>query len=436
MRFKNPYTDVTLNEAERKLLKQALFTFAKVRTKMFPTLKFDFESYTDPKLEEFVNNSANSWYLEVPLTKANLASRRATGYNFKEWRNRLVSAFNSEGMVENFQTWMENINSEEERLQREEDLGRLSITNHFSVFESKGTNPGARASILNRHDPDFFETNLETLLMNFIETQHEVEQMQDVLLQSKAVLLALNAVGDVGNPRLRKTMEYITKYLTVNVFNKSIMEKDTQKLIGALQPGKHLATTVYILGNFSSMVRDTTEGLLQNMMRSVVKFQTDINGKDLSKAYGIVVKDSFTNVRSINLLSKLNIKYRISNVDVARIQEVLATGRAGLDNWENWAYATMRRPDYLNRMTLFVAKMIHDGVWDAMDIDEYGEIQYNWRKDKRFSIYASGDESNPEYLKQKGAYFSAILEYNREHPESAIDPRSPEANLPNPYTNA
>lgn len=434
MRFKNPYTDVTLNDAERKLLKQALFTFAKVRTKMFPTLKFDFNSYTDPKLEEFI--TTNSWYLEVPLTKANLASRRATGYNFKEWRNRLVSAFNSEGMIENFQTWMENINSEEERLQREDDLGRLSITNHFSIFESNGANPGARASILNRQDPDFFETNLETLLMNFIETQHEVEQMQDVLLQSKAILLALNTVGDVGNPRLKKTMEYITRYLTVNVFNKSIMEKDTQKLIGVLQPGKHLATTVYILGNFTSMVRDTTEGLLQNVMRSVIKFQTDINGNDLAKAYGIVVKNSFTNVRSINLLSKLNIKYRISNVDVARIQEVLATGRAGIDNWENWAYATMRRPDYLNRMTLFVAKMIHDGVWDAISIDKYGEIQYDWKKDKRFSIYASGDVNNPEYLKQKGAYFSAILEYNREHPETAINPKDPEANLPNPYTNA
>ena len=435
MRFKNPYTDVTLTEPERKLLKQALFTFAKVRTKMFPGLKFDFSSYDDPNLQSFVNDSANSWYLEVPLTKANLASRRATGYNFKEWRERVKNVINGRA-IENFQSWMENINSEEERLQREDDLSRLSVTNHFSIFESKGSNPGARASILNRHESDFFETNLETLLMNFIETQHEVEQMQDVLLQSKAVLLALNTVGDVGNPRLKKTMEYITKYLTVNVFNKSIMEKDTQKIIGAIQPGKHLATTVYILGNFSSMVRDTTEGLLQNMMRSIIKFQTDINGKDLSKAYGIVVKDSFTNVRSINLLNKLNIKYRISNVDVARIQEVLATGRAGIDNWENWAYATMRRPDYLNRMTLFVAKMIHDGVWDAMDIDEYGEILYDWKKDRRFAIYASGDKSNPEYLKQKGAYFSAILEYNREHPESAIDPRNPEANLPSPYTNA
>lgn len=435
MRFKNPYTDPTLSDPERKLLKQALFTFAKVRTKMFPKLNFDFSSYTDPKLEEFVNDSNNSWYLEVPLTKANLASRRATGTAFKEWRERVKSIFNGKA-IENFQTMMENINSEEEKLQREQDLSRLSLTNQFALYESKGPNPNLRASILNRKEPGFFETNLETLLVNFVVKQHEVEQMQNVLLQSKAILLALNTVGNVGNPRLQKTMEYITKYLTVNVFNKSIMEEDTKKVIGSIMPARHLATTVYILGNLTAAVRDTTEGLLQNIMRSVIKFQTDINGKDLTKAYEIVVKNAFTNVRSINLISKLNIKYRISNVDVARIQEVLATGRAGIDNWENWAYATMRRPDFVNRMTLFVAKMIHDGVWEAIDITEDGELTYDWKRDKRFSVYASGDTNHKDYLKQKGAYYSAILEYNREHPESAISLVDPNAALPNPYTNA
>jgi len=141
------------------------------------------------------------------------------------------------------------------------------------------------------------------------------------------------------------------------------------------------------------------------MTRSVIKYQTNISSKNLAKAYKIVVQNSFSNVRSINILNQLNTFYRISNVDVARIQEVLATGRSGVVNYENWLYATMRRPDFINRMTLFVARMLEDGVMDtdlensAYSLDENGDLKYNWKLDKRFSIYASGDEKNPEYLK-------------------------------------
>ena len=441
MRFKNPWTNRTLKDYESKFLKQVLFTLAQVRMQMFPRLKFDFKNAFDPELKDFAENPANSWYLEVPLTKANLASRRATGYTFKESWTRLKRAFTAEGAAQNFNEFFENLSTEEEVEMVNEDIRRMSATNHFAWYETLNSHNGsaARASILNQKDPDFFETNVETLLMNFIVAQHEMEEMNDVLLQSKAILLTLSSVGDMGNPKLKRIIKYIQDYLTVNVFNRSIMEKDTKKVMGIVSPTKHLATTVYILGNLSSAVRDLTEGLLQNVTRSVIKFQTNITSKELAKAYAIVMKDgTFSNVRSMNILNQLNIKYRISNVDIARIQEVLSTGRAGLNNAENWAYATMRRPDFLNRMTLFVARLIHDGVWDALSINKDGDLVYNWENDQRFSYYAKNRHNPPKndekYLKQKGAYLSCILQYNREHLDNPLNIQDPDVALPSPYT--
>jgi len=48
----------------------------------------------------------------------------------------------------------------------------MSITNPFALYDSKNSYGGmaARASILNRNDPKFFESNLETLLINMIES--------------------------------------------------------------------------------------------------------------------------------------------------------------------------------------------------------------------------------------------------------------------------
>jgi hypothetical protein len=46
-------------------------------------------------------------------------------------------------------------------------------------------------------------------------------------------------------------------------------------------------------------------------------------------------------------------------------------------------------------MTLFLAKLKHDGSFEAYDIKD-GKLNYNWRKDKRFSLLAKNDKSNIE----------------------------------------
>ena len=187
------------------------------------------------------------------------------------------------------------------------------------------------------------------------------------MLKTRAILLVLNTIGD--EYRFKNTLEYIRNYLKLNVYNKQIVEDSSRKLMSIIAPARHLATSVYILGNLSSGVRDLTEGLLQNFVRASIKFQTNISKSNLAKAQTYVKKHSITSARSISLLNQLNIKYRISNVDIARIQEVLATGRSGIKNYENWLYATMRKPDFINRMSLIVARCMQDGVWGALDAD-------------------------------------------------------------------
>jgi hypothetical protein len=61
----------------------------------------------------------------------------------------------------------------------------MSITNPFALYDSKNSYGGAaaRASFINRNDPKFFESNLETLLMNMIESQYQSEEMGTFLLQ-------------------------------------------------------------------------------------------------------------------------------------------------------------------------------------------------------------------------------------------------------------
>ena len=83
----------------------------------------------------------------------------------------------------------------------------------------------------------------------------------------------------------------------------------------------------------------------------------------------------------------------MSNIDVSNVAEGMKTER-GIFNFDNMMYATLRKPDFLNRMTLFVAKCIHDGTWDAFSLDNEGLLKYDWKKDKRFDLLAKNDKSN------------------------------------------
>ena len=80
-------------------------------------------------------------------------------------------------------------------------------------------------------------------------------------------------------------------------------------------------------------------------------------------------------------------------------------------------------PDYVNRLTLFVAKMIHDGCYDAHSVDINGVFKYDPKKDNRFKTYfekregynymfKEGDEI---YNNQRSLYIAMLTDFNLEN---------------------
>jgi hypothetical protein len=69
-------------------------------------------------------------------------------------------------------------------------------------------------------------------------------------------------------------------------------------------------------------------------------------------------------------------------------------------------------PDFFNRMSLFVAKMIEDGCFDAHYLDQNGMLKYDIKKDKRFEklieLGWNSTSTDPEYLKQKALYRAMV----------------------------
>lgn len=434
MIFKNPYdttNDLTL--AERKLLKKVLYNIAYIHSNG----NLPFFSNEDSKISKYIKS--NPQYLWVPLIRAS----SATQFSSKDaWMAKIRNGYKRfKKAIDRYDEFVNGVTKEERKeiLSQSENFYMMQARNPFdlSIPNSRNVNiiEEKRRNMLDKYGPEFFETNVENILKEFLVQQIGTYQFNKLLVGTKAFMLQLMLRGEEsGNSKvMQKELEWLQNYLRVNVFKEAIMSKDEQKIVGTLMPVRHIVSHMLVGGNIVGAFRDVFEGVQQNFIRSVLKYQTDLKPKYVAEALAYVSKNGTTNAMSVNLLSKLCLMYRLSNTDVGRIAERSKTGRNGITNWQNGLYFTLRGPDFLNRMTLFVARCMQDGVWNAYSIDKNGRLVYDWKKDTRFTQYANGNTSHVDYNKQKALYLSKIREYNQEHPNPE-DKIPYDGDLPAPYS--
>lgn len=422
MSFKNPYKmDNDLTPAERTLLKAVLSHLYEIRRTFNPALK------EITNVEEYIEK--NPSYLQVPLMRASKATTMQRADAIKNaGRNLAKVAMNPEKYWDEF---VENLIPEEAE-DLEAGAKTLSLVNNFERQQDQEY----RKNLIQKHGVDYFETNVEDILLTVLNKYVQVEKMNIFLIGTKNLIFQLEMLENISGSKeiIDKELQYIRDYLKVNVFQRSIMGETGNKITSALSPVKRFVSLVNLAGNVVSSIRDAEQGFMENFVRTVTKFQTDLEAKNVRNAYAYVVTSGVNNAMNITKLSALCAKYRISNTDLNRITERLRSGRGGILNADNWAYATLRSPDFMNRMVLFVARCMQDGCWEAMTVED-DILKYNWKRDKRFEIYASGNKEHPEYKKQKSLYLSKVQEYNEEHPENQLEyDDNNEIHLPEPYS--
>jgi hypothetical protein len=137
---------------------------------------------------------------------------------------------------------------------------------------------------------------------------------------------------------------------------------------------------------------------------------------DVAKAWGIIFRQSTTNINTLTLVDALNVEYGMANADPHQVQERLSQSKAGLKNINSdTLYIFNRVPDSYHRLGLLIAKMIHDGCWEAHSIVN-DELVYDFKKDNRFSLLndSSVDKKSMKYRKQKALYTTMREQFNRE----------------------
>ena len=262
--------------------------------------------------------------------------------------------------------------------------------------------------------PGFFDLNVERVFNQALVAYTKTEVSKDYLPLVAGLRLSMMYRSAYGKQSMDDIIRVFDKAVKSKLYGESLIEdgKEVYKFISVLRKG---FTRMALSLNFTSLFRETLQGIYTAIIRSGVKIIPGVNEKTYLKALEYVIKESPKNVEGVSMLQQLNVIYKMANQSMGSIAKNMRVNWLNIKNWnEDTLFLTATAPDFLHRVSILVAKMMGDGCWEAHSLNERGELVYDFKKDKRFQHFLNDETSHPDYLKEKSLYEKMIEQFNTE----------------------
>ncbi len=427
--FKNPWDPKFAgSQAEKKFLE---YTLTKINENRFSNM-------TEQDVER-MKVSLDPRYYRVPLAVGSSSSQVSqAGGLFSVLKDKLKKL--------NPLVWKQEVqklyNKTQERLTgvfsdpTGEKEGNLFEMNN--MFDG-GEDPVHRLEKIQEKGVEYFEANLETLLLKHIFAYSSKKHIDTIMPMAKASMVHLISQGHLSNKKFTNATNYVSDYIKNKIKNESLLPEN-MKSVNTILAQLRSAASILALG-FSpvSYGYQMIQGLWTDIrlgFQGKGDSETPFTFENFRQAASQVYRDFFKLGNKPTKCSLLNEFYGLNDMDMNTYADKIKSDKYGIYNISNLAFHCSSRPDFFNRMMIFVTQMKKDGTWDAYSVDSKGKLQYDWKKDKRFEVYANNQKSDPKYNEQKGLYYALAEQLEREHALNADGTyfRVGQA-LPKAYTN-
>ena len=409
-RTKNPYKS-ELNDSQSAYLKGILFEIQKYML----GLKSDEISKIDPNsLESLMGNTKiadaikNGNYFKIPLVRREEFSR-----------NKDLMAEGLHGFWKRFKSRLHEINDFiDPRELDPEDLKNIKessvgFTEMYDIYAMQSDK--YKDKVISKYGVNYFEFNLDTIAHRVAFNKIRKYQFDAKLPVITAYIWWLKLHGGKENAELTKVMKYIENQLKLAAFDEPIIDDEFKDVATVTAILKRITTAAMLAFRPILLIKEMTLGVMKGvgLAASQIYGKDQFTIKDLTASYTklLTINDKFSN--EFNLIDKLNHYYRFANMDINTLSKKIQTDRRGImRGMGRWMYSMNTIPDYYNRLSLFLAKMIHDGSYDAHSLVN-GKMIYDVTKDKRFEHYL---KNRSKYKNSEGEYIPAKsdLEYNKQ----------------------
>ncbi len=422
--FKNPNR---LQGAEREFLEYCLY---KINKNRYPLM-------TDEELQK-MKETDDVRYYRVPLARGSDDSLVSTVGLLSALKGKLRYLMPSVAFKKAREKLEGIFNAEVETSDQQDSQILFTMTNLFDG----GENEARRLDKIKSLGIENLEHNLETLLYKHLFAYSIKDNVDGVFPMIKAAMIHLATQGSIQNNVFSKDMEYINNYIRNKIFNQSIVDPKLQGLANKLGLIKSAASKATLAFAPVQAIYQPLQGLWVDISLMIRK----PDGKDsftfnnFKKALKIVYSDLSHFSDTPTLCSAFNELFGLNDIDMNTYVDKISTSRKGIWNFTNMLFKFASRPDYYNRMTIFIAQMLGDGCYYAHHINEKGELIYDWKKDKRFEAFANGRVSDPKYNEQRSLYYAVAKQFEAERTRNKdgtlfkLDMSNPQP-LPRAYTN-
>ena len=429
---KNPYVlspENNLSKEASDYLKYALFTINKYMVGLSDAeaAALDYNSLESLETnEEFAKLLASGEYFEMPLMRRDEMSK----YNGM-WKSADGKTKNASNMAKDYMmSWIDS-----RELSKHDLINiRSQSKGFFHMYDPYGNQRGSiRAKMLQERSADYYEMNLDTIMHKVAFTKIRKRNFDLILPTINAYIWWIKLAGARTSSTedlkdIEKTIEYVVNQVKLAVLDGHLIGDEEAVLAKGASLAKQISTISMLSFRPILTAKEMTIGVLKNFSAAGIGLDPEYNMKDMTKAYQklITIDNKFTD--EFNLIDRLNGEYRIANMDISSIPKKFQTDRFGVaKGLGHYMFATSTIGDYYNRLAMFLAKMIHEGSYDAHSLDENQKLIYDPKKDKRFSRYLAerhnhvdadgnfiaknGDE---EYNTQRRRYLWTIGQMNTE----------------------
>ena len=339
-------------------------------------------------------------YFQVPLMRASDVSRSHNS----NWLEAIKDKYDN---ITNFHLLFEE--DQQANLAASEQM--LEIHNAFRT-----TTQGRKQRLQDKKIAEF-DTNIELILAELVFSDIRKKTYDQILPTVFAVRVASRMVnaGFINNP-LPNMDQHIKDWVKISVFNEKILEpahEGIAKKIGAFRSG---VTLLQLAGTPLNLVKETIQGQSNNLIKLLAGQygKAGASAADYKWAVSYIIGEGKDFINNVTMVEELNHMYRMANMDTHQLAEKMKLSKTGMTQFHSrWLLWASGAPDYINRMSLFLAQMKKDGSIDAHTMVD-GILTYDWKKDGRFKIYASGNKAAPEYGKQRSLYLRIMEEHNND----------------------
>lgn len=422
MMIKNPWGNTDLTELDKQYLKEILWEINKYRlvglTEEQRFIHYKGHEHEIDSLDAVKNAKDDESYFMLPLSRAD---------NFQKWLKRKDFGWKNYYKAK----WEEFKDNHDPRQLHQERAKQIDSLDHTEMYNEYAINRSERQHLLEmENNPYNFLFDLDFLSADVAFQYIRKSHFDKALMLTETVVAMMHLKQQEENVDMTTEIEVASDQSKISLSGKPVISEDAQNLSQVAGAMKYLNSIALLAFRPLQFVKELTFGQFTNYSRawalkygsnklnfdSVFKANKMIWGQQLGK-YGsaFLGQGSLADFTMCEAINKL---YGIANEDLNRVVENSTLQRVGIaNNFSRWMYIANSAPDYFNRLTLFIAKMIEDGCLDAHSLDAEGNLKYDWKKDKRFNILAkyglNTNNKDKEYLKQKALYVKMCEEFEK-----------------------